>query len=431
MTSLIIPQGLNFDGTDDYVDCGEFLTQSYTKEAWIKLERANNQNNIISGNSGHAFWVPNESGRKYNVSAGHNHNWYQVEDPNPIKQGWQHYAVTYDASSATMTLFQNGVCIHENSNVPNQSDTSVFLGRYSTNYNFKGTMCEVRIWDHARTQAEIELNWLTELTGNEPGLLAYYKFDQANAGPNNIILHDHSPNTNNGTLKNFSLTGNTSNWMPEVWVGFEGDALCTATNPCGYFEFGYLATAAGTTLQPFTQGTYSPSTGEQWTSWVKEETTSGGESVEVLSLTLNTTDASVVVDAGGDPLEPGQLLVSMNKSTDHVIVQFTAPSDGDYVYRCEWKSITPGYTSGEIMIGAAIIGTTSIGGYGRTPLIEGNILGVKGGITHLKKDDKIRFRVGCHDASKLQLVALDIDVQSFSLGTATVGSTSTETTSST
>ena len=99
---------------------------------------------------------------------------------------------------------------------------------------------------------------------------------------------------------------------------------------------------------------------------------------------------------------------------EKVLILADSESDGDYVYRCEYKSITPGYTSGDIMIGAETIATTSKLGYGRTPLIEGNTLGVKGGITHLKKDEKVWFRVACHDASKLQLVALDIDVKSFS-----------------
>ena len=110
-------QALNFDGVDDFVNCGAFLTKSYTKEAWIKLELNNGlPNNIISGDAGHAFWVPSAFG--YKVSAGHNYTWDYVQDPHSIEEGWQHYAVTYDADSKIMQLFKNGKLVDKKLNVP-------------------------------------------------------------------------------------------------------------------------------------------------------------------------------------------------------------------------------------------------------------------------------------------------------------------------
>jgi hypothetical protein len=40
-----------------------------------------------------------------------------------------------------------------------------------------GVIDDVRIWDHARTQAQISASMNCRLTGSEPGLVAYYRFD--------------------------------------------------------------------------------------------------------------------------------------------------------------------------------------------------------------------------------------------------------------
>ena len=72
-TSLIQSQNnaLNFDGVDDYVECGNRLPLSYTKEAWIYITNLSNPNNIISGDAGspHAFWIPTAM-----LFAGHHHH---------------------------------------------------------------------------------------------------------------------------------------------------------------------------------------------------------------------------------------------------------------------------------------------------------------------------------------------------------------------
>ena len=75
---------LNFDGSDDRVDLPNILTASYTKEAWVYAPLDNgavNNQNIISGTAT-AFWFPGNQG--FRLSAGHNPNYVQVQDPTPI-----------------------------------------------------------------------------------------------------------------------------------------------------------------------------------------------------------------------------------------------------------------------------------------------------------------------------------------------------------
>lgn len=97
---------LLLNGFGSYVAGGDFLTPSYTKEIWVKLDVDNLKanNNIISGRNGHAFRFINGL-----ADAGHNRRWTEVQDPQRIEAGWQHYAVTYDESTQTLTLYRNGV----------------------------------------------------------------------------------------------------------------------------------------------------------------------------------------------------------------------------------------------------------------------------------------------------------------------------------
>lgn len=226
------PSGQNhallLDGVSSFVDCGDFLTSSYTKEVWIKLDLDNLKvnNNIISGKTGHAFRIL--SGR---ADAGQSGSWTQVQDPNPIEAGWQHYAVTYDDSTQMMTLYRNGVAVSEKVGVAPQSAASVQLGQYASCCQFRGMMDEVRIWDHARDGADIANDYNKALTGSESGLLAYYNFNQGVANGDNTgitTLNDLTGN-NEGTLKNFALTANSTSNFVQSDLGV-GDEEVVATN---------------------------------------------------------------------------------------------------------------------------------------------------------------------------------------------------------
>ncbi len=61
---------------------------------------------------------------------------------------------------------------------------------------FAGTIDEVRIWNYARSQTEIRRDMCRRLTGNEPGLVGYWRFDECSGN----IAFDASGNGNHGTL---------------------------------------------------------------------------------------------------------------------------------------------------------------------------------------------------------------------------------------
>ena len=62
--------------------------------------------------------------------------------------------------------------------------------------NFQGLIDEVRVWNVARSEVEIQSAMSTPLSGNEPGLVGYWKLDEGSGQ----IAYDSIANGNNGQL---------------------------------------------------------------------------------------------------------------------------------------------------------------------------------------------------------------------------------------
>lgn len=241
---------LDFDGVNDYVSCGNILPLSYTKEAWIYVKSLNSQNNIISGGDSdglHAFWIPNSSGK---LSAGHNGDWYAVEDSVPFSiNTWHHVAVTYDAATTTLKLYKDGQLRSTNTDVdPVDGGNMVRLGAFNDGANsFTGTVDEVRIWNKALSLGEITNHMNCELSGPQTGLIAYYKFNQGIANGNNAsvtTLLDSSGNNYHGTLNGFALNGNSSNWVGNSVIN-------TGTICSGYLNVSNISSVEKTNFKFF------------------------------------------------------------------------------------------------------------------------------------------------------------------------------------
>ncbi len=217
-TSTIIKaqsgRSLDFDGINDFVSVPLQITGDYTKEAWINASSTAGFPNILSG-TGTALFINN--GR---LAAGHSNGGFtQLIDPATIMTNtWYHVAVSYNAAAGTMKLYKNGVLVASAAAVPNYTEPSLNLSLFAGGNYFTGIIDEVRIWNTERTIAQLVNNKDCELTGDEPGLLVYYKFNQGIAGGNNtsettlLDLADKCV-TSNGILNNFALTGNSSNWV--------------------------------------------------------------------------------------------------------------------------------------------------------------------------------------------------------------------------
>ena len=118
-----------------------------------------------------------------------------------------HLVISYDGT--TIKLYENAILINSKSLVGASisSTSSLFFGRDSLSgrYFLNGILDDVRIWNVARTQAEIQANMNIELIGSETGLVGYWKL---NEGTGTTAL-DSTANANNGTI-------NGATWVEDL-----------------------------------------------------------------------------------------------------------------------------------------------------------------------------------------------------------------------
>ena len=122
---------------------------------------------------------------------------------------WHHVAFTYDGIN--LRLYVDGqlevILAATGSGLVATSTEQLSIGRYNpgsgAGNNFIGSIDEVRIWNVARTQAEIQAALGIVLAGNETGLVAYYNFnDNLFNGQNRLV-------PNKCTTTGVALNGST------------------------------------------------------------------------------------------------------------------------------------------------------------------------------------------------------------------------------
>ncbi|WP_437745567.1 LamG-like jellyroll fold domain-containing protein [Sorangium sp. So ce1504] len=95
---------------------------------------------------------------------------------------WHHVCTTYDQLTKTLRIYCDGVKVGEQTATGDITVSGALsIGKAHTGeYYFRGDLAEVRLWDRARTEAEIRANMRRRLAGTEPNLLAYYPLDEVN-----------------------------------------------------------------------------------------------------------------------------------------------------------------------------------------------------------------------------------------------------------
>ncbi|GEM_PF-3075702 len=124
---------------------------------------------------------------------------------------WYHIAVV--RNSTTFTFYINGIQdgqVSDNASLRVLSTPHTSFGGWVgyvdyTSAWYNGQIDEFRIWNVARTQAQIQSNLHKTLIGNEAGLLAYYNFDETSGGVSDRTGHGY-----NGAL--FGATRTSATW---------------------------------------------------------------------------------------------------------------------------------------------------------------------------------------------------------------------------
>jgi Concanavalin A-like lectin/glucanases superfamily len=97
---------------------------------------------------------------------------------------WFHVAMTYDGANTTLRTYVNGALEITTKPLDNTklltTASPFYLGCNPPYYGcFSGLFDELRIWNVRRSDAEIMAAYNKALVGNEPGLVGYYKFNEA------------------------------------------------------------------------------------------------------------------------------------------------------------------------------------------------------------------------------------------------------------
>jgi hypothetical protein len=117
---------------------------------------------------------------------------------------WMHITAVWSDNSTPVglnKLYVNGLLVSESvvqqPPTPNAEDLFIGHSPFGDTLNWKGAIDEVRIWNVERTQAEIYQDMYTKPAKNQPGLVAYWDF---NDNPKKAVVIDKSGNNNNGVL---------------------------------------------------------------------------------------------------------------------------------------------------------------------------------------------------------------------------------------
>jgi hypothetical protein len=115
----------------------------------------------------------------------------------PAAGQWHHVAYTFDRT--THILYVDGVMVASSTATGDErTPNTVWLGTVDGSAElYTGLMDEVRVWSSARAPADIEKDMLHRMEGTEPGLMAYWTFDDSQNGGR---CKDMSDNGNDATL---------------------------------------------------------------------------------------------------------------------------------------------------------------------------------------------------------------------------------------
>ena len=221
---------LKFDGNSGYVKIPGFLQNApsteITVEFWQNVSDVRSQATFRQSPAAPGFpapgstfsaFVPFSDGMVYwdfgDITAGGRLS-YQPQGA--IINSWQHFAMVASLSGGYMAIYRNGVreafktgmtpLVHTN--------LDLNLSGVPAGLPYGGLLDEFRIWNIALTASQIQADMNHSLTGNEPGLVAYWRFNEGNGN----LTQDATGGAANAGLLNASVTWvhSTAPFVPDV-----------------------------------------------------------------------------------------------------------------------------------------------------------------------------------------------------------------------
>ena len=198
--------GLSFDGVDDYVQIGSSaslqMVDKLTLEALINPRDGGSTTQIIINKEGEYELARFADGTIRWAFANTTPGWTWIDTGYVAQAGqWTHIAVVYDAG--VVQTYAGGVLVHTYNGLgnigdqhPAFNDLRIGTRQNAANQHFNGLIDEVRIWNIARTQGDIQTTMNSALTGAESGLVGNWRFNEGTG----TTVTDQSAAGNHGTL---------------------------------------------------------------------------------------------------------------------------------------------------------------------------------------------------------------------------------------
>lgn len=197
----------NFDKEDSVVlvEDSISLNEEWTIEAWFSypLPETAQWNTLTRGNKKEHHIIVENGKQLGTYIGGFQDSGYNMEHLSP---GWHHITAVGrgDGEQATTTFYIDGRQIGE-CQAKTTSDVYA-IGNDNKGGQQFGKLAEVRIWQVALSEEEIEVNSKTLLSGNEPGLLGYYPMNEAKG----TEVRDYSENNRHGKMQSTTWFGCTA-----------------------------------------------------------------------------------------------------------------------------------------------------------------------------------------------------------------------------
>lgn len=211
---------LKFTGAYQYLlvdnPTGITLGDEFSFELWVLPSSVNydrlisnysGSGNVLNGNLIIDTYSPSNTGLDLRWIMTTNNIQYTLNPTNVlVRNEWNHTAFVF--KNGVATIYVNGIQVAQSTagftsflNIDNKWGIGEDYTPGTSEY-FTGRLDEVRFWNTARTEAQIQNNMKKCLTGYETGLALYYDFENTLADQG---VKDVSPNGNDATVKNITI----------------------------------------------------------------------------------------------------------------------------------------------------------------------------------------------------------------------------------
>jgi PKD repeat protein len=354
LTPMQGQNALDFDGSDDYIDCGTIDLNEFTVEAWLNPTSTLGGAIVSQINSGDPtmnFELKLRGRYVEMIFMVNNSNYssYSSNNPIPLNQ-WSHIAVTRSATN-DFSIYINGNLdqTFQYSNYKSAPGTITIGKRQNeSDTNYKGKIDELRIWNSVRTQADIAANMSAELANPTElaTLAAYYQFNQGTINGSNLsetTLNDASAAARQGTLHEFALTGTTSNWTSGLTTYVIPNPISTTvTAVAGSIPVDVTSNTTWTVTSSDSWLTASPQTGTNngsvTASYASNETSMTNRSATLTFTAPGANTRALTITQGpGIVIAPSFTLIQNSFDASNNSVQFTNTSSATGTTLTSWE----------------------------------------------------------------------------------------------